>query len=148
MNTRQSNRERLVEMDTILAATIEVLAGLVIKLQSATAEEIPALVNQAKSSVEQIVKCCTGTAALEHLSPEIAETMLADLISLGETLQAQIAASASGLTPGLCPVPGLGVVSSCDITSTWVTRWRGDVMSLGRLLGQRPALTVQIAVLP
>ena len=70
----------------MLAATSKVLAGLVIRLRSATLEEIPALVNQAKSSMEQIVKCCNGIASLDHLSPEIV-----DLISSGETLQAQIA---------------------------------------------------------
>jgi len=37
-----------------------------------------------------------------------------------------------------------GVASSCDITSTWVARWRGDVMSLGRLLVSRIFLIVKI----
>jgi hypothetical protein len=88
MSADQSGPERMVEM---LAATSEVLAGLVIKISSATAAEMPALAADAKASIEEIVRCCTDTAPVAHLPPEIAETMLADLIGLRDALQERLA---------------------------------------------------------
>jgi hypothetical protein len=49
------------------------------------------LAADAKTTMGRIVKCCMDTAALEHLPPEDAATVRDELVSLGLTLEAQLA---------------------------------------------------------
>jgi hypothetical protein len=91
MSAGQSGPERIAEMVRMLAVTGEALGGLVAKISSATAAEMPALDADAKASIEEIVRCCTETSPVAHPPSEIAEMMLADLISLGDALRERIA---------------------------------------------------------
>jgi hypothetical protein len=91
MKVGQDGAERVVELLTRLAVASEVLTGLIEQLRTARADQISALANDAKTAVERIVGCCADTASLDHLPSESADTMRADLVRLGETLQAEIA---------------------------------------------------------
>jgi phage host-nuclease inhibitor protein Gam len=83
--------ERMAEMVTMLTAASEVLAALTVRLSTASADEMPALAAEAKATMERIVKGCTDIAALGHLAPEDAATARDELVSLGRTLEAQLA---------------------------------------------------------
>jgi hypothetical protein len=87
----ESGAERMFESVTLLAVAGKVLAGLVGRLASATADEIPALTAAAKTALERLVKCCADTASVEHLPPEIADKVRAELIGLRDALQAHVA---------------------------------------------------------
>jgi hypothetical protein len=87
----ESDVERMFESVTLLAVAGEILAGLVGRLASATADEIPALAADAKTAMEQLVKCCADTASVEHLPPEIADRVRAELIGLRDALKAHVA---------------------------------------------------------
>jgi hypothetical protein len=87
----ESGVERTFESITLLVVAGEILAGLVGRLASATADEIPALTANAKTAMERLVKCCADTASVEHLPPEIAEKVRAELIGLRDALQAHVA---------------------------------------------------------
>ena len=56
---------------------------LAVKLASATADEIPGLAADATELMERVVACCAETAPLEHLTQEEADTLRAELLSLG-----------------------------------------------------------------
>jgi hypothetical protein len=60
------------------------------RLSTASADEMPALASDAKTTMRRIVNCCADTAALEHLAPEDAATVRDELASLGRALEAQI----------------------------------------------------------
>jgi hypothetical protein len=66
-----------------------VLAVLVVQLASVKADEMPALVTDAKTTMARLVKSCID-AALEHLAPEDAATVRDELVSLGRALEAEI----------------------------------------------------------
>jgi hypothetical protein len=91
MKVDQDGAERVVELVTLLAVASEVVTGLIQQLRTATADQIAALANDAKTSVERIVSCCANTASLDHLPSESAQTMRGDIVRLGEALQAEIA---------------------------------------------------------
>jgi hypothetical protein len=83
--------ERMAEIVTVLAVVGEVLAVLTAKLSSATADEIPALREEAERLAQRVVECCVDTAAVEHLHPEEATAIRSELLKLGEGMKAQIA---------------------------------------------------------
>jgi hypothetical protein len=74
-----------------LAEIADLLAGLSVALGSATVEEMPALIDDAKEAVRSILRSCLAFESTEHLPPEEAEILRAELAELGEVLQAQIA---------------------------------------------------------
>jgi hypothetical protein len=82
--------ERMVEIVTALAVVGEVLAGLLVKLASATPAEIPALCNDAENLARRVVDCCIDTAPSDHLPPEEAAALQVELVQLAESLPAQI----------------------------------------------------------
>jgi hypothetical protein len=90
MNAGHDGPERMVELVTMLAVASKLMAGLVIRIGSATCDEMPALAAEANASVEEIVQGCAGTAPLDHLIPGNASAIRTDLIDLGDALQAHI----------------------------------------------------------
>jgi hypothetical protein len=83
--------ERMIEIVTTLAVVGEVLAALIVKLASATADEIPALCDEAEILAQRVVECCADTAPVDPLQPEEVTELRANLHELAEALQAQIA---------------------------------------------------------
>jgi hypothetical protein len=79
-----------------IATTLAEIAGLLtvlsVTLGSATVEEMPALIDDAKEAVRGILRSsCLVSDSTEHLPPEEAEILRTELAELGEALQAQIA---------------------------------------------------------
>src|SRR5271168_4715470 len=92
MGSRQNGPEGSVEMATMLAMASKALADLVAKVRTATADEMPALAMEATISIDRIVRCCIEPTFAQRLGPTSSmEEMVADLISLGEALQTEIA---------------------------------------------------------
>jgi hypothetical protein len=83
--------ERMAEIVTMLSVIGELLEGLMASLISATADEIPAIYEEAEKLAQRVVKCCMDTAPVDHLPPAEAATLRADLQELAEAFQAQIA---------------------------------------------------------
>jgi hypothetical protein len=83
--------ERMGEIVTALAVVGEVLAALIVKLASATADEIPALCNEAEILAQRVTECCADTAPVDPLQPEEVTELRANLHELAEALQALIA---------------------------------------------------------
>jgi hypothetical protein len=83
--------ERMAEIVTMLAVVDELLVGLTANLISATADEMPALCEEAEKIAQRVVECCMDTAPIDHLPPEEVATLRANLHKLAEAFQAQIA---------------------------------------------------------
>jgi hypothetical protein len=83
--------ERMVEIVTALAVVGEVLAGLLVKLASATPAEIPALCDEAENLAQRVTECCADTAPVDHLSPEEVLDLRSQLVQIGGGLEDQIA---------------------------------------------------------
>jgi hypothetical protein len=83
--------ERMTEIVTMLSVIGELLAVLTANLASATADEIPALCEEAEKLAQRVVECCMDTAPVDHLPREEVTELRADLHELAEALQAQIA---------------------------------------------------------
>jgi hypothetical protein len=60
-----------------------------LKLGSATVEEMPALIDEANEAARHVLRCCSDPPG--HLAPEEAAMLRAELVRLGEALEAQIA---------------------------------------------------------
>jgi hypothetical protein len=60
------------------------------KFGSVTVEEMPELIDEAKDAVRVILRCCLAPNAASHLSSEEAAMLRAELVRLGEALEAQI----------------------------------------------------------
>jgi hypothetical protein len=76
----------------MVAATLAEIAELLAGLSGcATVEEMPALIDEAKEAVRSILRSCLASDPIEHLRPEEAAILRAELAELGEALQAQIA---------------------------------------------------------
>jgi hypothetical protein len=81
----------LVKIECVLAEVGELLAILTIKLGSATVEEMPALIDKANQTARLVLRCCLASDPASHFSPEEAAMLRAELVRLGEALEAQIA---------------------------------------------------------
>jgi hypothetical protein len=90
MDTTGDGDERMVQVVTMLAVAGEVLADLVKRFASATTDVMPALEADAIAEIKRMVACCTDTAPLEHIAPEDAAALRAELVILGQTLVAEI----------------------------------------------------------
>jgi hypothetical protein len=77
-----------------VAATLpeiaELLTVLSIQLESATVEEMPALIDDASEAVRDLLSACLASESSMHLTPEETAVRRAELAELGEALQAQI----------------------------------------------------------
>jgi hypothetical protein len=83
--------ERMAEIVTAISVLGEVLSELIVKLASATADEIPGLRAQAEALTERVTEYCADSAAVGHLPPEEATAIRSELLKLGEGMKAQIA---------------------------------------------------------
>jgi hypothetical protein len=80
-----------MKIEPVLAEVGELLAALTAKLRSATVEEMPALIDEAKDATRTILRCCLVADPSEHLRPDEAAALRAELVKLGEALEAQVA---------------------------------------------------------
>jgi hypothetical protein len=83
--------ERMAEIVTALSVLGDVLAALIVKLASATADEIPALCDEAEILAQRVIECCADTAPVRHLPPEEVLNLRSELVQLAEALKDQIA---------------------------------------------------------
>jgi hypothetical protein len=81
----------MMKREPILAQVCERLALMTAKFGTATVEEMPALIDEAKDAVRVILRCCLASNSASHLSSEEAAMLRAELVRLGEALEAQIA---------------------------------------------------------
>jgi hypothetical protein len=93
MDTR--GPERVVEIVTAISVLGDVLSDLIVKLASATADEIPGIRAQAEALAERVAEYCADTASVEHLRREEATAIRSELLKLGEGMKAQIADTVS-----------------------------------------------------
>jgi hypothetical protein len=78
----------MMKSDAILAEVCERLALMTAKFGTATVEEMPALIDEAKDAVRVIFRCCLASDPV--VSPQEAAMLRAELVRLGEALEAQI----------------------------------------------------------
>jgi hypothetical protein len=83
--------ERMVEIVIALSVLGDVLKNLIVKLASATTDEIPALRAQAEALTQRVIECCADTASVDHLSPKEATAIRTEMLQLAEAMKAQIA---------------------------------------------------------
>jgi hypothetical protein len=83
--------ERMLEIVTALSVLGDVLAALIVKLASATADEIPALCDEAEILAQRVIECCADTAPVDHLPPEEVLNLRSELVQLAEALKDHIA---------------------------------------------------------
>jgi hypothetical protein len=83
--------ERMTEIVAALSVVSQVLADLVVKLASATPDEIPALRDDAETLAQRVVECCMDTAPVDHLPPEEVAALHSEMVQLAAALKAQIA---------------------------------------------------------
>jgi hypothetical protein len=80
----------MMKSEPILAQVRERLALMTAKFGAATVEEMPALIDEAKDAVRVILRRCLASDAASHPSPGEAAMLRAELVRLGEVLEAQI----------------------------------------------------------
>jgi hypothetical protein len=88
---RFDGSERMTEIVTALSANDRILADLVVRLASATADEIPALREEAEMLAQHVVDCCMDAAPVDHLPHEEVAALQSELVKLADALKAQIA---------------------------------------------------------
>jgi hypothetical protein len=81
----------MMKIEPLLAEVGELLGILTVKLGSATVEEMPALIDEANEAARLVLRCCLASDPASHFSPEEAAMLRAELVRLGEALEAQIA---------------------------------------------------------
>jgi hypothetical protein len=64
---------------------------LVKELANATADEMPALAADANAAVERIAACFADADSQQHLPPEVAERVRAEMVGLGAALRVHVA---------------------------------------------------------
>jgi hypothetical protein len=82
--------ERITEVVTALWVVGELLVVVMAKFASATADEIPALREEAEKLAQRVVEFCIDTAPVDHLPSEEAEALRSELLQLAETLKGRI----------------------------------------------------------
>jgi hypothetical protein len=83
--------ERMVEIVTALSVLSDVLTDLIVKLASATTDEIPAIRAQAEALAQRVTECCADTASVDHLAPAEATAIRSDMLLLAEAMKVEIA---------------------------------------------------------
>jgi hypothetical protein len=81
----------MVKIGPVLTEVGELLAILTVKLESATVEEMPALIDEARDAARRVLGCCLAPDPTEHLQPVELAVLRAELVKLGNSLEAQIA---------------------------------------------------------
>lgn len=74
----------------VLAEVGELLADLTVKLRSATPADMPGLIEEAEDATRTILTCCLASEPVDHLPPGEVAALRAELVRLGEALEAQI----------------------------------------------------------
>jgi hypothetical protein len=80
----------MAHIEATLAEVGELLAVLTVKIESATVEEMPALIDDAKKTARSILRSCLASET-KHLPPEEAAMLHVELTKLGDALEAKIA---------------------------------------------------------
>jgi hypothetical protein len=80
-----------LEIVTAISVLGDVLSDLIVKLASATADEIPGIRAQSEALAERVTEYCADTAPVEHLPREEAAEIRSELLKLREDMKAQIA---------------------------------------------------------
>jgi energy-converting hydrogenase A subunit M len=81
----------MAKIESILAEVGELLAVLAVKLDSASIEEMPALIEDAKQMTRLVITRCLASDVVSELPPKEAAMLRTELVRLGEALQTQIA---------------------------------------------------------
>jgi hypothetical protein len=81
----------MAKIESVLAEVGELLAALTVEIQSASFEEMPALIDGAQEAVRLVITRCLTFDPVAELPPEAAAMLRTELVRLGEALQAQIA---------------------------------------------------------
>jgi hypothetical protein len=79
----------MAKIESVLAEVGELLAALTVKLESASIEEMPALIDGAKEAARLVVTQAFGPVA--ELPKKEAAMLCVELTKLGDALEAQIA---------------------------------------------------------
>jgi hypothetical protein len=112
----------MMKIEPVLAEVGELLGILTIKLGSATVEEMPALIDEANEAARLVLKCCLASDPASHFSPEEAAMLRAELVRLGEALEAQIAGIIifDWRNSPAAPRLGRGIETACRLNSLFV----------------------------
>jgi hypothetical protein len=81
----------MASVKTTLTEVGKLLTILAVQIESATVENMPALIDEASDAARTILKCCLASDPSGHLPPEEMEMLRAELVKLGNALEAQIA---------------------------------------------------------
>jgi hypothetical protein len=87
----QKRSVAMAKIESILAEVGELLAVLAVKLESASIEEMPAMIDDAKQTTRLVITRCLASDVVSELPPKEAEMLRVELTKLGEALEAQIA---------------------------------------------------------
>jgi hypothetical protein len=91
MDMSSHSPRRMVEIIAALSVFGDVLTDLIVKLASATPNEIPELRAQAEALTQRVTECCADTAPVDHLAPEEVTEIRSEMVRLAEAMKAQIA---------------------------------------------------------
>jgi hypothetical protein len=81
----------IMKIEPALAEVCELLTDLTVKLGSATLAEMPSLMAEAKEATRLVVRCSLASDPAGHLPPAEVAMLRAELVKLGEALEAEIA---------------------------------------------------------
>jgi hypothetical protein len=81
----------MMKIEPVLAEVCELLTALTVKLGSARLAEMPSLMAEAKEATRLVVRCSLASNPACHLPPEELAMLRAELVKLGEALEAEIA---------------------------------------------------------
>jgi hypothetical protein len=81
----------MAKIESVLAEVGELLELLTVKLESASIDEMPALIDGAKEATRLVILRCLASDLVGELPPKEAAMLRTELVRLGEALQAQIA---------------------------------------------------------
>jgi hypothetical protein len=81
----------MAKIDLVMAEVGELLARLTVKLESASIEEMPALIDGAKEAVHLVITHCLASDLVSELPPKEVAMLRTELSKFGDALEAQIA---------------------------------------------------------
>jgi hypothetical protein len=80
----------MAKIESVLAEVGELLAALTVEIESASIEEMPALIDDAKQATRLVVTRCLASDLVGELPPKEAAMLRTELVRSGDALQAQI----------------------------------------------------------
>jgi hypothetical protein len=81
----------MMRIEPVLDEVCELLTALTVKLGSARLAEMPSLIAEAKEAARLVVRCSLASDPAGHLPPKEVAMLRAELVKLGDALEAQIA---------------------------------------------------------